>query len=285
VKVRPPDVVIVGAQKAATTGLLQTLAQHPDVVTPRAQEARTLHAGPADWARWVHSYEPHLEAVPPDDVVLVKLATAMHFPDTLQTIRELNSAARVIAVLRHPVTRMLSLHAYATQHGLESRSVEDALRDDAVQRAAQWRLNTYSGGSRYAAAIAALHDTFGDGDVLFLDYADVSMSASFDRVQQFLGLGGVHLDPVRANESRSPRSGAVARATNSGVARALGRRAVPARWRETARSAVQSLNASAGGRPQQSVSAELRAELLQRHAPDVDASESVLHKCLADWRR
>jgi hypothetical protein len=282
---RTPDVVIVGAQKAATTGLLQTLAQHPGIVTTRVQEATTLHAGPADWPQWVRNYEPRLEAAKADDVVLVKLATAMHFPDTLRTIRLLTPDARAIAVLRHPVNRMLSLHRYATQLGLESRSAEEAIRSDMVQRAQHWRLNTYSGGSRYASAIAALREVFEHDGVLFLDYADVSEPACLDRVQRFLFLPQVQLDPVRANETRSPRSGAVARAMNSAAARALGRGTVPARWRERVRGLANALNARADAVGSPSISAELRAELVRRHAPDVDAAERVLEKSLPEWRQ
>jgi hypothetical protein len=284
-KVRTPDVVIVGAQKAATTGLLQTLAQHPAVVTPRVQEATTLHTGPAGWGDWVRAYEPDLGNATHDHVLLVKLATAMHFPDTLETIKQLNPSVRLIAVLRHPVDRMLSLHRYATQHGMESRPAEEALRDDVVQRAPQWRLQTYSGGSCYAGAVAALRAVFVTEQLRFLNYDDASTSACLDGVQEFMGLPRVSLTPVRANESRSPRSGSVARATNSTVARALGRRVVPARWRETARDLVRSLNSTSAVRPDRPISAELRAQLLQRHAPDVDAAEEVLSTTLPAWRR
>ena len=281
---RTPDVVIVGAQKAATTGLLHTLGQHPAVITPRVHEATTLHLGPADWPGWLRSYEPELERVDKDQVVLVKLATAMHFRDTLETIKALNADARVVGVLRHPVDRMLSLHRYATQQGLESRAPEEALRDDRVQRAAHWRLNTYSSGSRYASAISTIQEVFGPDQVVFVDYADASRPANLLALQGFLGLDPVLLRPVRANESREPRSGGVARATNAGLLRALGRLTVPARWRDGVRSSLQTWNASSAPPRQAVISTDFRTKLLERHSPDVDAAEDVLARSLPAWR-
>jgi hypothetical protein len=207
----------------------------------------------------------------------------MHFPDTLKTIASLNPAARVIVVLRHPVERMLSLHRYAVQHGLESRPAEDALRDDLVQRADRWRLQTYSGGSRYAEAIDHLHEVFSDDRVLFLKYPDVCAPAALRAAEQFLGLEPTALTPVHANESRARRSAAVARTANSHVARAVGRRVVPARWRETMRGFIESLNATRVAACRDPISAELRAELVRRHALDVLAAERVLDTRLRAW--
>jgi hypothetical protein len=166
---------------------------------------------------------------------------------------------------------------------MESRCAEEALRDDVVQRAPQWRLTTYSGGSRYATAIQALRETFGPDDVLFLDYADASSPVSLERAQDFMGLDRVALESVRANESKFPRSGAVARATNSTVARAVGRGAIPARWRERVRSLVHTLNSTSGVPGAGSISAEFRRELLDRHAVDVAAAETVLRHRLPGW--
>jgi hypothetical protein len=247
-------------------------------------EATTLHVGPADWPDWVRSYEPALGTASEGRIVLVKLATAMHFRDSLETIKALNADARVVGVLRHPVDRMLSLHRYATQHGLEQRSPEEALRDDVVQRAAHWRLNTYSGGSRYASAISMIRAIFDPDHVIFIDYAEASEPASVLALESFMGIDRVPLLPVRANESRQPRSGTVARATNAGLLRALGRLTVPARWRDNVRSSLHRWNASSAAPGQAAISADLRTELLERHAADVHAAEAVLGRPLPSWR-
>jgi hypothetical protein len=208
----------------------------------------------------------------------------MHFPDTLRTMRELNPAVRLITVLRHPIDRMLSLHRYATQLGLESRPLEDALRDDVVQRAGHWRLRSYSGGSRYADAIAAMTDVFDRDQLLFLDFAEVSSSPSLEEMRAFAGLGGQELEVVRANESHQPRSRSLARVSSSGVARAIGRSLVPPKGREAVRNFLQRANSTAAPPPQALLSGDLREALLERHARDVDAAERVMGRTLARWR-
>jgi hypothetical protein len=281
-KVRPPHAVIIGAQKAATTGLYRTLATHPDVVVLRAQEAGILHQGAAGWESWLHSHEPGVFEHP-EQALVAKLATAMYFSDTLGTIRTLNGRARVVAILRHPVDRMLSLHRYAVQRGLETRSPEDALRTDIVEKAYHWRLRCYSEGSRYAQAIDRVRRTFG-AEALFVDYADVHSGACLPAIQDFLGLPRRDVQCVRANESHEPRSMALARATASPALQRIAGAAVPLRWRAGLRSRFEEWNSTSRPSQQAPISAEFRSELIDRHLPDVLAAEQVTARELPLWR-
>jgi hypothetical protein len=189
----------------------------------------------------------------------------------------------VIAVLRHPVDRMLSLHRYATQRGLETRSAETALRADVVERADHWRLRSYSEGSHYAAAIGLVLRTFG-GDALFVDYADVNSGACLPIVQDFMGLPVRDLDPLRANESHDPRSLVLARTTESPRLQRVARSAVPVRWRAGMKRSVQRWNSTSRPPSQASIPAGLRRELIERHLPDVQVAEQVLCRELPLWR-
>jgi hypothetical protein len=281
--VRPPDAVIIGAQKAATTGLLATLAQHPRVRVPQTQEATVLHAGER-WESWVREREPHLAEVGADEVVLVKLASAMYFEDTLQSIKKLNPDVTLIAVLRHPVDRMLSQYLYAVQHGLESRPVEQALSADVVEKDDEYRLRTYSAGSRYAAAIGTISELYDPAQVLYVDFGTVHTPETLAEIQEFLGLEPTVTEAIRANESRAPRSAAVARAERSTVLKTLGRTIVPLRLRGRIREALRSWNASASAPEKPVLPDELRGSLLERHAPDTAAAEQVLGKELPAWR-
>jgi hypothetical protein len=280
--VRLPHAVIIGAQKAATTGLYRTLATHPDVIVLRAQEAGILHRGADGWDSWLRGREPQVFGHP-EQALVAKLATAMYFSDTLGTIRALNGRARVVAVLRHPVDRMLSLHRYAAQRGLETRSPENALRADIVEKADDWRLRSYSEGSRYAAAIDKVRRTFG-GDSLFVDYADVHSGACLPAIQDFLDLPRRDVQCVRANESNEPRSIALARASASPALQRFAGAAVPARWRAGLRSRFQEWNSTSRPSQQAPISAEFRSELIDRHLPDVLAAEEVTARELPLWR-
>jgi hypothetical protein len=178
---------------------------------------------------------------------------------------------------------MLSLHRYAAQRGLETRSPEAALRADIVEKAYEWRLRSYSEGSRYAAAIDRVQRTFG-GEALFVDYADVHSGACLPAIQDFLGLPRRDVQCVRANESHEPRSVALARASDSPVLQRIAGAAVPARWRAGLRSRFENWNSTSRPPRQAPISAEFRRELIDRHLPDVLAAEQVTARELPLWR-
>lgn len=283
--VRAPDVVIVGAQKAATTGLLRSLAQHPRVSVPRASEATVLHGDSIPWPDWVRQQEQQLTQVDEEGLLVVKLASAMYFPATVENIARLNPATRLVVSLRHPVDRILSQYMYAVQHGLESRPVEEALTEDVVQRSGSYRLRTYSEGSRYAKAVAAIRDHFDDDQVLYVDFATVHTPVGILAVERFLDLDDVAVPSLRVNVSHVPRSMALARVTRSSALRTVARRSVPARWRRRVRDLVQQWNASSKAPAKPAIAPGLRRQLLERHAVDTDAAEQVLNMDLSDWRR
>jgi hypothetical protein len=217
-------------------------------------------------------------------VLLAKLATAMYFSDTLGNIRTLNERVRVIVILRHPVDRMLSLHRYATQRGLETRPPDQALRDDLVEKAHDWRLRSYSEGSRYAAAIDRVGRAFGGEAALFVDYADVHSGACLPAIQDFLGLPRREVRCVRANESHEPRSLALARVTESPTLQRIARGTMPLRWRSVFRRTFEEWNSTTRPSQQDPMPPGFREELIERHVPDVLAAEQVLARELPLWR-
>jgi hypothetical protein len=277
-----PHAVIIGAQKAATTGLYRTLSTHPDVMALGVPEVGVLHRGADGWDAWLRARDPSIYERPEPATLVAKLATAMYFSDTLDNLRVLNERARVIAILRHPVDRMLSLHRYAVQRGLESRPAERALRADDVERAHHWRLGSYSEGSRYATAIERVQQVFGDG-ALFVDYSDVRSGACLPAIQEFLGLPLRDIRPVRANESRAPRSMAVARTSASPRLQQVARSALPVQWRAGIRRKLAQWNSTSRPPQQEPLSDDFRSELIERHVPDVLAAEQVLTRALPLW--
>jgi hypothetical protein len=277
-----PHAVIIGAQKAATTGLYRTLSTHPDVMALGVPEVGVLHRGADGWDAWLRARDPSIYERPEPATLVAKLATAMYFSDTLDNLRVLNERARVIAILRHPVDRMLSLHRYAVQRGLESRPAERALRADDVERAHHWRLGSYSEGSRYATAIERVQQVFGDG-ALFVDYADVRSGACLPAIQEFLGLPLRDIRPVLANESRAPRSMTVARTSASPRLQQVARSALPVQWRAGIRRKLAQWNSTSHPPQQEPLSDDFRSELIERHVPDVLAAEQVLTRALPLW--
>jgi len=278
---RPLDVVIAGAQKAGTTGLLRTLGTHPMVTTLSQQEATVFHQPAASWKAWCASY---LDSAPKPDTLLVgKLATLMHFEDSVQRVRRYNPHVKLVVILRHPVDRILSLYRYAVGLGLESRPLEVALKDNRVERAREWRLRSYSGGSEYRTAIGILSRALPDA-VVYVNYEELSSGATLRSVEEALGLTPGLSEPVRANESGASRSPLLARLITAGPAVALGRKLIPSQHRAKVRAGLEHVNRGALASTPQVLNDDTRRRLLERHAPDVEAASAVLGRDLPAWR-
>jgi hypothetical protein len=65
---RPPDFVIVGAQKCGTTSLHRALDMHPQVLMPSPKELNFFHDD-GSYSRGVNLYTFHFAACPPRHVV------------------------------------------------------------------------------------------------------------------------------------------------------------------------------------------------------------------------
>ena len=137
-KPRPlPDFVIIGAQKAGSTGLMRHLAAHPQVFLPDG-ETRYFRDP------WYHFERPTVlaDAVAPagPDVLRrgIKCPDYLAMPDGPQRIADgLGDEVRFLAVLREPVSRAVSSYFWAMQWGLIPLApVEAGLARDPLRGAA-----------------------------------------------------------------------------------------------------------------------------------------------------
>ena len=214
-----------------------------------------------------------------------KLATLMHFEDSVRHVRQNNPYVTLVVILRHPVDRILSLYRYAVGLGLESRPLEVALKDNRVERARNWRLRSCSGGSEYRTAIGILSRVF-PGKVIYVNYEELSSNETLRSMEEALGLIPGLSEPVRANESGSTRSPLLARLITAGPAMAVGRKLILSRHREKVRAGLERVNRCArASTAQVALDDDTRRRLLERHAPDVDVASAVLGQDLPTWRR
>ena len=130
-----PEFLVIGAQRAGTTSLMQALERHPNIAGPRLMKGvhyfDTAYDRPLDWyrshfhtaayARWVeHRTGSPLIAGEASPYYLfhpaVPLRTASVLPD-----------AKLIAMVRNPVERTLSHYRHSVDRGNEPLDVEEAL--------------------------------------------------------------------------------------------------------------------------------------------------------------
>jgi hypothetical protein len=108
------NAIIAGVNKAGTTSLFVTLAEHPDIAPASVKE--TKYFLPARWGQSLdpravyETYWDHAGAVP------VRLeATPAYFSggrSLVTKVREVCGAPKIVVVLREPVSRLLSYFAF-----------------------------------------------------------------------------------------------------------------------------------------------------------------------------
>ncbi|HMS51143.1 MAG: sulfotransferase [Sphingobacteriales bacterium] len=134
----PVQFVGLGAAKAGTTWLADNLRKHPAVFIPKIKEvhyfnpfmpwspkvANHRRLNPVNW------YEEFFKPALPDQLCGEFSVMYLHQPGVPQAIHQYNPDAKLIIMLREPVSREFSLYKYYLQYGvLTSPSFEHALEN------------------------------------------------------------------------------------------------------------------------------------------------------------
>jgi hypothetical protein len=130
-----PSAVVIGAQKAGTTQLYSYVTTHPRVFPASHKEINyfTTHVNrPVDWYRSHFPLRRSMAAV--GGLSIDASPSYMPVPQALRSMHAVLPQAKIIAILRDPVSRAFSHYQHAKTRGREPRSfeqaVEDELRDD-----------------------------------------------------------------------------------------------------------------------------------------------------------
>ena len=188
------DWCCVGAQKAGTSTLYRLLRDHPQIVIPSSKEDPIFDADVS--VEQVQRYlddrfggvgDAHCGTVTPQYLSAPETAARMHgfVPN-----------ARIVVLLRDPVTRAFSHHQMSTLRGLESRSFDVAVADQLsiLDTGRPIDLNSeidsYVVRGNYAWLLADWFKLFGADNIhaVFSDDLDNATIATVERVQRFLGV-------------------------------------------------------------------------------------------------
>lgn len=177
-----PTFLVIGAQRAATTTLYAWLREHPAIFLPRLKETNFLLDVGA-WDRGVAWYESLYEAgashahrgdVSPAYTLFPRFR---HAPERAA---EVVPEARLVYLVREPVSRMVSAWAQLVGAGFEHRPLDEALRREAH----------YTWGSCYALQLERWLAHFERERLLVLRTEDLAADpgGALDRVLAHLGL-------------------------------------------------------------------------------------------------
>ncbi len=158
-----PSFLIIGAMKAGTTSLFRYLCDHPCIAPPVVKEIDYFNFNWSRPATWYTAHFPVATAAPAGTLTGEASTGYLVHPRAARRALERLPDARVIVLLRDPVTRTLSHYFHERRIGLESRPPDEALFADESRTAftlspnleGQW-FAALNGGSRRSAAAADL---------------------------------------------------------------------------------------------------------------------------------
>lgn len=125
-------VLVIGAQRCGSTYLSAALDAHPEITMARPARPEPKVFCDAELSargrEWYHrTWFGHAG----DERLLGEKSTSyLEDPEAPARVADMLGGAHVVAVLRNPVERAVSNWRFSTQHGLESRQLEDALMAD-----------------------------------------------------------------------------------------------------------------------------------------------------------
>lgn len=137
-----PNFIVAGTKKAATTSLYEYLGQHPQIYMSRIKETKYFAYEPHNPAhvksdrqkypiRTLDAYQELFVDV--TDEIAIGEASPLYISSlsALQQIYQAIPQVKLIFSLRNPVDRVYSAYIMRVRAGYESRSVEQAMAEDA----------------------------------------------------------------------------------------------------------------------------------------------------------
>jgi hypothetical protein len=169
---KPPEFIIIGAQKGGTTTLHRYLTDHPDVSEALRKEIHYFSWSYSNGMLWYLSHFPE-----PDGFRLVGEASTsyIHDPEVPDRIRQAIPAVKLIALLRNPIDRAYSQYQMNVRKKFEELSFEDAiaqeperLRSAPSRSSTLWRYSSYLARGRYAEQLERWFAVFPREQLLIL---------------------------------------------------------------------------------------------------------------------
>jgi hypothetical protein len=175
------DFFIVGVPKAGTTSLYHYLNEHPqiemsskkepDFFSDAAIQKQAMYYG----KNRIDTEEKYnrLFNTQKQNVIFGEASVSYFFyPTIAKDIKEYNTAAKIIIILRNPIDRAFSHYLMDYRLGLVTDSFEDVINKKSKHKNAQLFYQQYVELGEYATQLKRYFDAFEKENILLLDYED-----------------------------------------------------------------------------------------------------------------
>jgi hypothetical protein len=286
---RPIQLMIAGAQKAATSSLQNYLGQHPEIVTHGRGEINFFVRDEEYRLGYNNIFGRYFGNVESDKVILGKSIGIMYVREAAERLYEHNSNVELILMLRNPVDRAYSAYWYARSNGWEDiETFEEAIHADPFRfkELVRQRNCAYLDRSVYIKHIEMLLGLVAPERMHIFLLEDLKR-APVDVCKRLFTVAGV--DPgfvpdlaMRYNKAAMVRSAGLAKLiADESRARILLRRLLPYRVTRSIRNGIKGLNRKTFAPPP--MDSGTRARLVEFFRPHNRRLEVLIGRDLSMW--
>ena len=268
------DLMIIGAQKCATTTLFALLDGHPRMQGCRDKEPHFFSTA-KDWRRELPRYEALFDQRP--GALYFEASTSYTFhplrkPALWNDLHAYNPDLRLIYLVRRPLDRLVSSYMHAYERGYTDLRIETELVEN------PFHLQV----TRYATQIQPYIDRFGAEQVMIIDFDDLRSDRHtvLHRVAALVGIDPNDFPRAEAKHLNASVGGGkvLARWDDPNLFWRGVKKLAPGLWQRLTDNSARSFTT----KPVLSVG--LQERLIKELSPEIDAMQGLLGKDLTSWR-
>lgn len=263
------DLMIVGAQKAATSTLFETLRQTGRIVCSDPKEPQFFSTC-ANWKKELPRY--HVMFKQRAGSMYCEASTTYTFYphrnlEIWNDIYDYNKDVRIIYIVRNPLDRIVSHYKHSFRRGYTKGSLEKFILNYPLPLSI----------SRYYEQIEPFIERFGRDQVLLLEYDDVTSRSPqmLHRLAQFTGINIEEFERVGSVHQNSSETVAHHRLRTAF-------RAVERVHPGAAKALMKTFNPSPDHKPE--FPPALKRAVLRRLSGDIDKLEILMDRDFSTWR-
>lgn len=292
------NLFVIGAAKSGTTSLANYLNQHPDIYIPPIKEPKFFtvqdnvfpHRGPGDYVvdlKVIHEmkqYESLYDSAKEYSVCGDASVDYLYYSGAASRIKEYNSTAKIIIMLRNPIERAFSAYMHMVRDGRENLLFEDALDQESVRMQKNWEFFwAYRDVGFYSSQVKNYIDQFTRDSIhiiLFEDFVNDPVSV-LSKVFKFLEVDVVYTPDTSIAWNKSGRPGIswlhkIMNRPNS--IKSFLKKCMSKRIRDNLKRSIESKNLK-----KVKLKKITRCQLVEDYRSDIEKLESLLGLNLQNW--
>lgn len=270
-----PRLFVVGAAKSGTTSLVDYLNQHPQIYIPSYKEpCKFVDNFGCNEQEYSALYRGRKERV------LVDASTPyLYAPESARAIASEFPEAKILAVLREPVSMAYSFWQYMSAIGSESLTFQEAISSEIQEKrrshaftreVSGWYADyLYLERARYSAQIKRYLDHYPKQQIKVFLFDDLVSGAAdvCDDIIKWLDLEPYSIDvSTVSNEGGSARFGFVNKLRQKRYP--LLKKVLPVQWRAAVRRSTRKFNLKSGDKTP--IESALRVALMKNYKSEVE---------------